>query len=236
MRNCRVTVCSCRADAQAGSAVKKTTQAAPVSWCRRQDQKVIDSIRSELDIQAVLDSIPYSADPVYRCPRSVLRDRKANCFDGALFAAAALLHLGRPPLIMELKAVRDDDHLLAVFRRHGCWGAIAKSNCAGLRYREPIYRNIRELALSYFEFYFNVESEKTLRGYSSPIDLAALDPDDWRVRDEAMERIEHRIDRSRHYALVTPAMIKTLGKTDDRTYAAGMLGADDRGLYKPGPA
>ncbi len=214
--------------------MKKTTQAAPLSWSSRKDQRLFESIRRELDIQNVLDSIPYSADPIYRCPRSVLRDRKANCFDGALFAAAALRHLGRPPLIMELKAVRDDDHLLALFRRHGCWGAIAKSNCAGLRFREPIYRTIRELALSYFEFYFNVESEKTLRGYSVPVDLAGLDPDEWMFRDETMERIENRIDRARHYALVTPQMVKTLGKTDPRTYAAGMLGADDRGLYKPG--
>src|SRR4030043_1295949 len=116
-------------------------------------------------IQFFLDSIPYSTDPIYRSPRSVIRDRRAHCFDGAVFAAAALSELGFPPVIIELKAVRDDDHMLALFRRKGYWGAIGKSNCAGLRYREPIYRTLRELALSYFEFYFNIKSEKTLRGY-----------------------------------------------------------------------
>lgn len=214
-------------------AVSKHAKTSPLPWSSKQDQRTFDSIHDELAIQTLLDTIPYSADPIYRCPRSVLRDRKANCFDGALLAASLLRHLGKPPLIMELKAVRDDDHLLAVFKRNGAWGAVAKSNCSGLRYREPIFRSLRELALSYFELYFNVESEKTLRGYSAPLDLGRFDDAGWMINDDAMAVIERGIDDARHYSLLSEAMIKSLGRTDPLTYQAGMLGADERGLYKP---
>lgn len=103
-------------------------------------------------IQAFLDELAYSTEPIYRCPLRVLRERTAHCFDGALFAAAALRCLGYPPLIVDLLPNgRDDDHLLALYRVDGHWGAVAKSNFVGLRFREPIHRTLRELALSYFE-------------------------------------------------------------------------------------
>jgi hypothetical protein len=103
----------------------------------------------------------------------VLRDRLAHCFEGALFAAGALRALGHPPLLLDLEAVRDDDHVLAVFRRNGAWGALAKSNYAGLRFREPVYRTLRELAMSYFEDYYSVEGERSLRSFSTrPVNLA----------------------------------------------------------------
>ena len=95
--------------------------------------------------------------------------RTAHCLEGALLAAAALRVQGQPPLLLDLEAVRDDDHVLAVFKQHNCWGAIAKSNYSGLRFREPVYRTLRELAMTYFEHYFNLEREKTLRKYSRPI-------------------------------------------------------------------
>ncbi|MBI3271386.1 MAG: hypothetical protein HYZ53_20515 [Planctomycetes bacterium] len=184
-------------------------------------------------MQAFLDSVPYSADPVYRCPRSVLRDRVAHCFDGAVFAAAALRRLGHPPLLVDLRAVRDDDHILALFTRHGRFGAIAKSNFVGLRFREPVFRTLRELALSYFEDYYNLEGEKTLRSYSAPVDLRGFDRLDWPERDEAMEEIARRLDSARHFPLLSPKLISALSRMDRRSFESGMLGVNAAGLYKP---
>ncbi|HPD13454.1 MAG TPA: hypothetical protein PLE19_00795 [Planctomycetota bacterium] len=186
-------------------------------------------------IQAFLDAIPYSTEPVYRCPLRVLRDRRAHCFDGALFAAAALRRLGHPPLILELVAARglDDVHLLALFRRGGHWGAVAKSNCVGLRFREPIYRSLRELALSYFPCYYNVRRQCTLRGYRRPMNLRACDRLHWMTRDEHLEAIADRLDRFRLVPLITQAMAAHLTPVDRRSYCAGLLGADPRGLFRP---
>jgi hypothetical protein len=183
-------------------------------------------------IQGFLDGIPYSADPIYRSPRSVLRDRKAHCFDGALFAAAALRSLGHPPLIVDLQAVRDDDHMLAVFKRDGCYGAVAKSNFVGLRFREPIYRSLRELAVSYFSDYYNLERERTLRAYTAPLNLARLDHLAWMTSDELLEQVADRLDRSRRFPLLTDRMIESLTPVDQRTYDAGMLGVNPDGLYR----
>jgi hypothetical protein len=209
----------------------KQTRAADI-WTP-DEEHMLDTLDSPGRIQEFLDALPYSTDPVYRCPRSVLRDRRAHCFDGAVFAAAALERLGHLPLVLDLRAVRDDDHVIALFRRDRHWGAVAKSNCAGLRFREPIHRSFRELALSYFEFYFNVQSEKTLRGYSPAVDLRRWDAAGWRTGDAAMAAIADRLDAVRHDSLLSPAMIGALRPVDPRTYAAGLLGADDAGLFRP---
>ena len=121
------------------------------------ERKVLDGLNSPIKIQSFLDTIPYSEDEFYRCPLRVLRERKAHCFDGALFAAMALRRIGYPPLILELiPNGRDDDHILALFKHHDHWGAVAQSNFTGLRFREPIYRSLRELVMSYFEDYFQL--------------------------------------------------------------------------------
>lgn len=194
---------------------------------------VLEELRSPRQVQERLDSIPYSPDPVYRSPRSVLRDRKAHCFDGALFAAAALARLGHPPLLVDLRAVNDDDHVIAVYKADGHWGAVAKSNFVGLRFREPIHRTLRELALSYFEVYFNTLGQKTLREYSLPLDLRAFDDIDWRTSDQELERIATRLDELRHFPLLTRRMVARLSPVDERSVKAGMLGADEAGLFKP---
>ncbi|MEW6366477.1 MAG: hypothetical protein AB1714_17765 [Acidobacteriota bacterium] len=199
------------------------------------ERRLLWSLRSPVEVQAFLDDIPYSTDSRYRCPRSVVQDRVAHCFDGAVFAAAALSTTGHRPLLMDLFAVRDDDHVVALFRKNGHWGAVAKSNCSGLRFREPIFRSLRELALSYFEFYFNLDSEKTLRSYSVPVDLRSLDSEHWISRDETMKLIAERLNAARHWPLLTRSMARALSITDPRTYAAGFYGADERGLYKPEP-
>ena len=192
------------------------------------------SLTSPASIQVFLDSIPYSAEDANRSPLRVLQERQAHCLDGGLFAAAALRQLGYPPLIVDLlpDPGTDDDHVLAIFRRNGCYGAVAKSNFVGLRYREPVYRSLRNLVMSYFEVYFNVRGEKTLRSYTVPLDLATYDPMEWLANDAAADSIEKRLPQLRRTNLLTPAMIAELTPVDRRSYEAGMLGTNVDGLYK----
>lgn len=201
-------------------------------WTRA-ELAVLDRLTEPSRIQRFLDRLPYSADPIYRCPRSVLRDRKAHCFDGAVFAAAALRRLGHPPLLVDMRAVRDDDHIIAIFRRGEYIGAVAQSNYVGLRYREPVFRTLRELVLSYFEAFFNVDREKTLRSYSRPLDLSRLDALAWETRDEGLDRIAARLDTVRHFPLLSGRQAALLSRVDERSYRAGMLGINRAGLYKP---
>lgn len=198
------------------------------------ERRLMAGLDSPFKIQAFLDELTYSADPFYRCPLRVLRERTAHCFDGALFAAAALRRLGFPPLVLDmLPNERDDDHLLALFKIEGHWGAIAKSNFSGLRFREPIHRTLRELVLSYFEQYYNVEGEKTLRGYTRPLNLTAYDRFGWMTSDEPLERIADRLDEIPRYWLLSKRMVENLAPVDRRTYQAGMLGVNEKGLFRP---
>lgn len=198
------------------------------------ERELIGGLTSPMAIQGFLDGLVYSADPFYRCPLRVLRERKAHCFDGALFAAAMLQRLGYPPLVLDmLPNDRDDDHLLALFQRNGHWGAVAKSNFVGLRFREPVYRTLRELVMSYFEQFYNVSRERTLRGYTRPLSLKAYDRLSWVTNDEPLEGIARRLDEIRRYALLTPEMIGALSLIDVRSHQAGLLGANEAGLFQP---
>jgi hypothetical protein len=197
------------------------------------DLNVLRSLSSPHAIQEYLWNIPYSADEFYRSPRSVLRDRKAHCFDGALFAAAALRRIGFPPLLVDLLPNdRDDDHVLALYRVQGCWGAIAKSNYAGLTFREPIHRNLRELALSYFEQFYNVAKEKTLRGYTMPVNLERFDSINWMGNDEQLDSVADGLDAARKVKLLTPSMVRRLSLLDERSYESGLMGSNPDGLFK----
>lgn len=191
------------------------------------------SLDTPTHIQAFLDSIPYSADPRYRCPLNVMRDRKAHCYDGALLAIAALRRIGYRPLLVDMLAWRDDDHMLAVFRKNGHFGAVAKSNFVGLRFRDPIYRSLRELVMSYFDDFYNVEGYKSLRSYIRPLDLRTLDHLDWMRRDEAMDTIAELLGRRATTRVVNRGMVARLQRVDPRSYRAGMLGAVQAGIYRP---
>ena len=140
-------------------------------------------------------------------------------------AAAALRLNGRSPLIMDLEAVHDDDHVLALFRVRGHWGAIAKSNYSGLRFREPVYRNLRELAISYFEHYYNSRGEKTLRAYSRPVDSRRFDRVPWMTTEEDVWAIPERLCAIPHRQLLDAPQIRALSRMDRRLYDAGKLGA-----------
>lgn len=197
------------------------------------ERQFLETLSTPIKIQAFLDELAYSTEHIYRCPLRVLRDRVAHCFDGALFAAAALRRLGYPPLILEMVPNdRDDDHLLAIYRMNEYWGAVAKSNFVGLRFREPIYRNLRELVLSYFEQYYNAAREKTLRSYTPPLHLKAFDQFNWMTRDESLERIAKKLDKIRKIPILTPSMTSNLSLVDERSYRAGLFEANERGLYQ----
>jgi len=199
------------------------------------DRRVLARLSTPRAIQDFLDGLDYSTDDFARAPRRVLRDRRAHCLDGAVFAAAALERLGHPALLFDLEAERDDDHVLALFRVDGLWGAVGKSNTSTLRFREAIHRDLRELALSYFEFYYNLNGEKTLRRYSVPLPLARFENRRWRVDDAALPRIEAALYALRHHAIAPRPALRRLTRVDRRVYDAGFLGADPDGLYVPPP-
>jgi hypothetical protein len=197
------------------------------------ERQLLSGLNSPAKIQAFLNTLPYSDDKFYRSPLRVLRDRKAHCFDGALFAAMALRRIGYPPLILELiPNERDDDHLLALFNQYGCWGAVAQSNFTGLRYREPVYHSLRELVMSYFEDHFNAAGEKTLRGYRGPIHLKTFDRLDWMSSDSGLEPLADGMDRYRIIPVITDQIATTLALADERSLRAGLMGANPAGLFK----
>jgi hypothetical protein len=184
-------------------------------------------------IQGFLDSVDYN--PVYECrsPRWVIKKKSAHCFEGALFAAAALEFNGYQPIIADLKAYNDDDHVIAIFKEDGYWGAVAKSNFTSLRYREPVYRSLRELVMSYFDFYFNIEGDKSLRSYSVPLNLSVYNSRNWKTTDEDLEFIGDKLEQLRHFPIVDEKMIKKLKRASDIMLQAGMLGSKAEGLFKP---
>ena len=199
------------------------------------ERRIMARLTTPSRIQSFLDGLSYSTETAYRCPLRVLRERVAHCFDGALFAAAALRHLRHPPLILNMiPNSRDDEHLLALYSRDGHWGAVAKSNFVGLRFREPVYRSVRELVMSYFEQFYNVKREKTLRRYTSPLDLKAFDCLNWTTCDGGLERIARRLDTLRSYPILTKGMIRRLSPVDLRSYQSGLAGSERAGLYRPG--
>lgn len=200
------------------------------NWTKNEN-KIIKTFTSPFKIQQYLDSIEYSAESRYRSPRSVLRDRKAHCFDGAVFAAAMLKRLGYPPMIVDMQAVRDDDHVVAIFKKNGKVGAVAKSNFVGLRFREPIYRDVRELVMSYFPSFYNMNREYSLRQFTVPLHLGKYR--NFEFDDEVMEVIGLKLSYIPVTKLMTPSEIRSLQKVDQRTFKAGMLGALKKGIYFP---
>jgi hypothetical protein len=211
--------------------MKRAKSTHPDAWTRG-ELALLGRLSSPMRIQEYLDRLVYRAEERAACPRRVIEERRAHCFDGALLAAAALRRLGHPPMLLDMWAVRDDDHVLAVFRIDGCYGAVAKSNFVGLRFREPIFRTLRELVLSYFEDYFNMDREKTLRAYSGLLHLRQFDRLGWTFRDEPLPYISDRLDALKHHRLLTARMARSLHPVDPRSMKAGMLGTLRAGVYR----
>ena len=182
------------------------------------------SLKDPDGIQRFLDDLPYHIADTAWSPRRVLREGTAHCFEGAIFAAAALRCLGYPPLIIDFEAEQDTDHVLAIYKTKGHWGALAKSNYTNCRSREPVYRTLRELAMSYFHIYFNMRRQRSLRTYSRPINLARFDDQQWMTTEKPIWFIVYYLVEIPHTKLVTRAMINRLHLADERTYRAEILG------------
>ena len=186
--------------------------------------RTLRALKTPARIQQFIDALPYQYANTAWSPERVLRERKGHCLEGALLAAAALRVNGYPPLLMDLEAVHDDDHVLAIYRARGLWGSIAKSNFAGLRSRTPIYRTLRELALSYFEHYYNLRGERTLRAYSRPVNLERLDNQHWMTSEKNVWCVPEHLIAARHYALLPDKVVCALPRLDRRSFEAGMHG------------
>jgi hypothetical protein len=182
------------------------------------------SLKNPYGIQRFLDDMPYHLADTGWSPRRVLRENTSHCFEGAMLAAAALRANGYPPLIFDLEAVKDTDHVVAIYRKNGHWGAVAKSNYTGCRYREPVYRSLRELAMSYFDTYFNLRGERTLRTFSRPVNLARFDRLEWMTTDQPLWFIAEYLFTIRHYRLLRPGVERQLHRLDVRSFRAGCLG------------
>ena len=193
------------------------------------ERRTLQSLNSPAKIQRFLDEeIGYNKEPngvTCYSPRQVLRKRVAHCMEGALVGAMALRRIGFPPLIVDIEAVRDTDHVLAVYRIGGHWGAVAKSDYSGIRSREPVYRTLREMVMSYFEHYYNPRGEKTLRAYSRPVNLSRFDRSiHWMTTLDDVWAIPEHLCEIPHTSVLTKPMEKRLARMDRRLYAAGRLG------------
>ena len=202
-------------------------------WTSR-ERALLRGLSTPLRVQQFLDATPYSSDPIYRCPRRVISDRRAHCVDGALFAAAALRFHGHRPMVCWINAEQDDGHLLALVRSGSQWGAVAKSNFVGLRFREPVYRSLRELVLSYFNDYFNADGYRSMRSYTRPLDLSRFDRLNWMTSQDGVPPIvDDAVDRLTTSSIAPAKVVRGLTHVDSRTLKAGMLGVSKAGLFKP---
>ena len=196
----------------------------PLAAFTPSELRKLRSFKDPYGVQRFLDDTPYHLADTAWSPRRVLREQTSHCLEGAIFAAAGLRALGFPPLVIDFEAENDTDHVLAVYRIKGCWGAVAKSNYTGCRYREPVYRTLRELAMSYFNTYFNMRRERTLRTYSRPVNLARFDHLAWMTTEEPVWFIPYHLVDIPHIKLLAPGMKRYLHRADDRLFRAEVLG------------
>jgi hypothetical protein len=193
----------------------------------REEMSVLRKLTRPEKIQRFLDDLGYNKEKggaTCRSPRRVLRDRLAHCMEGALLGAAALRVHGHEPLLLDIEAEHDDDHVLAIFRERRCWGAVAKSNFSGLRFRTPVYRTIRELVMSYFEVYFNLRGDKTMRRHSLPVNLGRFDGIHWMTTEKDVWAVPEYLVTVAHRPVITPEQVRELKRVDRRLFDAGLLG------------
>jgi hypothetical protein len=178
---------------------------------------VLRRLNTPQKIQDFLNAIPANFEiggQTCLSVREVLRQRRAHCIEGAMLAACALWVHGEPPLLMDMRAERDYDHVVALFRRGRCWGAISKTNPAVLRWRDPVYRSLRELAMSYLHEYANRRNQKSLRSYAGPFDLRRFDPEAWVTNGKNCWEVGATLDEMRHIPLLTKRQARMLRLRD----------------------
>jgi hypothetical protein len=184
------------------------------------------SLDTPFVIQEYLDSMPYIAEERDRSPLNVMMDRQCHCLDGGFLAALALWRIGFKPLLIDLvpDPGMDDDHVLAIYQVDNRWGAVAKSNYVNLGFREPVYKNLRELVMTYFEHYVSVKKEKTLRGYTRPFDASRYSHLNWAWDEAGANKLYHKHFYERKtISLITPQMAARLNPLTDRAYASEIM-------------
>lgn len=187
---------------------------------------VLKKLRTASKIQDLLEAIPInfqSDGPTCLSPRRVLRENRAQCVEGALLAAAAFAVQGEEPLLLDLRTVPHDyDHVVALYKKYGCWGAVSKTNHAVLRYRDPVYKTLRELVLSYFHEYFTDDGKKTLREFSTrPFDLTKYNSRGWMTSEEDLWYIYEDLDGAPHSLILAPGQARSLRIADQIEIEAG---------------
>lgn len=192
----------------------------------KSEKKVLKKLSTPIKIQNYLDKYPINWEKrgeTYMSPRRVLRKGKMHCFEGALLAAAALWLAGEQPLIMDLKTKGDDDHVVALYKINGYWGAISKTNHATLRWRDPVYKTVRELAVSYFHEYFkNSNGKKCLASFSGPINLKKYGTK-WITADEDLDYLVELVDKAKHFAIYPPKNRRHIRAADKIEKRAGQI-------------
>lgn len=187
---------------------------------------VFKKLTTPIKIQDFLDTFPINWETdgeTYYSPRKVLREQKMHCFEGALVAAVALWLHSEPPLLLDLKAPKDVDHVVTLYKRNGYWGGISKTNHAVLRFRDPVYKTIRELALSYFHEYFdNATGKKMLRSYSKPFSVKKFGTA-WVTSEEDLDEIAEALDESPHFPIFPKENLRYVRPADQTERRAGEI-------------
>ena len=180
------------------------------------ERRLFQKLSTPQKIQAYLDTLPVNFEAsgeTYMSPRRVIRAKTAHCFEGALLAATALAYHGKRPLLLDFRTIpADEDHVVTLFRQNGYWGAISKTNHAILRYRDPVYRTVRELAMSFFHEYLMWDGKKSLRAFSGPFDLSKIAPERWVTADKELFWLVEALDKTRHFPTVPKKNLRLLRK------------------------
>lgn len=191
------------------------------------ERRVFRRLTTPVRIQDFLETIPYSFDDgndMLRSPRRVLRERTAHCIEGALLAAAALYEHGERPLLLDVRSTPDDlDHVVTLYRAYGRWGAISKTNHAVLRFREPVYQSVRELAMSFYHEYFLHDGRKTMIDFSDPFDVVRRCGVSWMTDENDVWHVAEVLDASRHRPVMSRMQRRPLRRADPIEIAAGKL-------------
>lgn len=190
----------------------------------KEEIKLFKNLNTPAKVQDYLNSLKHNPKDTWHSPRQVIKTKKAYCIEGAILAASIFQFHKQKPLLLDIRGKSPDvDHVLALFKQNGYWGAVSKTNHAVLRYREPIYKSIRELVLSYFHEYFLDNGKKTLRDYSLPVNLNKFNKKNWQTSQEDLGYIAEYIDDVKHYKILKPWQIKNLRKADKIEIQAGKL-------------
>ena len=199
------------------------------SQLSKEQREKFNQLNTPFAIQEYLEGMSYVAEKRNRSPLNVMRDGQCHCLDGGFFAALALWRIGFKPLLIDIvpDPGMDDDHVLALYQIDGRWGALAKTNYINLGFREPVYKTIRELVMTYFEHYVSIHQEKVLRGYTRPFDASRYDHLNWAWDEDGANQLydEHFYGR-KSIPLITPHMAKRLQRVADRAYASETMFTD----------